>query len=437
MLILMAANSPASGGGYDYSFLSEPDDALKCHICLSVARDPRQHEECGKLFCSECIEKYGIDEPCPNCKKTGAQFYKDHRGRQVKGLKLVCHCYALTGKRDIDQLKVKCDNVERGCTWVGTVGTLEEHVAMCQFTLLPCPKMCKDDSNKVKQFMRKDLNEHLEGDCPNRDYSCEHCGAKGIYVNITNIHDKYLCLKRPVPCPNGCSISVQRQHVSKHVDTECELTVIACKYDTLGCDRELKRKDMAAHEEDDKLHLCMAMDTTVQLQNKTVKLEHKTVELERKTVELENALRAQMPLEFKVSQYRKKKERSEIVRSPSHFILPFCCSSMFMRVDVNGHCSGRGTHVSVFVTLCEGEVPFIGEITFTLLNQLEDKNHHQKTLSATVKKSMQVGSTWGYSQFIPHSALDYDAVNNTQYLKDDTLYFRMSVESADHKPWLQ
>ena len=67
--------------GYDCQFLSEPDDALKCLICLSVARDPRQHEECGKLFCSECIEKYGMYKPCPNCKKTGAHFYKDHRGK--------------------------------------------------------------------------------------------------------------------------------------------------------------------------------------------------------------------------------------------------------------------------------------------------------------------------------------------------------------------
>ena len=71
--------------GYDYNFLSEPDVSLKCLICLAVARDPRQHEECGKLFCSECIEKYGTDKPCPNCKKAGAHFYKDHRGTKSRG----------------------------------------------------------------------------------------------------------------------------------------------------------------------------------------------------------------------------------------------------------------------------------------------------------------------------------------------------------------
>ena len=78
----MAANTNPSG--YDCNFLSEPNASLKCLICLSVARDPRQHEDCGKLFCSECIEKYGTDKPCPNCQQTGAQFYKDHRGRHIK-----------------------------------------------------------------------------------------------------------------------------------------------------------------------------------------------------------------------------------------------------------------------------------------------------------------------------------------------------------------
>ena len=75
----MATNNRT--GGYDCNFLSEPDDAPKCLICLAVARDPRQHEECGKLFCSDCIEKYGTDKPCPNCKKIGTHFYKDHKSK--------------------------------------------------------------------------------------------------------------------------------------------------------------------------------------------------------------------------------------------------------------------------------------------------------------------------------------------------------------------
>ena len=30
---------------------------------------------------------------------------------------------------------------------MGTVGTLEEHVATCGFTLVPCSKQCEDDND--------------------------------------------------------------------------------------------------------------------------------------------------------------------------------------------------------------------------------------------------------------------------------------------------
>ena len=79
----------ASPSGYDRNFLTEPDDAFKCFICLHVAKDPRHHEECGKLFCNECIEKYGKDKPCPNCKETGVQFHKDHRSKLSVSILLI------------------------------------------------------------------------------------------------------------------------------------------------------------------------------------------------------------------------------------------------------------------------------------------------------------------------------------------------------------
>ena len=61
-----------------YQLISELDDEVKCLICLEVAREPFQHEECGKLFCKECLETYGKKKPCPHC-KTGSQYYKDNK----------------------------------------------------------------------------------------------------------------------------------------------------------------------------------------------------------------------------------------------------------------------------------------------------------------------------------------------------------------------
>ena len=47
------------------------------------------------------------------------------------------------------------------------------------------------------------------------------------------------------------------------------------------------------------------------------------------------------------------------------------------------------------------------------------------------------GNGRGHLQYIPHSELSRNPASNTQYLKDDTLYFRISVEVSDHKPWLE
>ena len=193
------------------------------------------------------------------------------------------HCYKMTqpcaGKREIKALGVKCSNMERGCEWVGTVGTLEEHVATCGFTLVPCPTQCKE----AKHFLRKDLDRHLKNDCPNRHYECKSkkCGEKGTYAYITEVHDK-TCKMKIVPCPNaGCHIKIQCQRVGEHA-SKCLHTVIPCKYKGIGCDTELKREDMAAHEQDDKLHLHMALETVTSLQDTVTSLQDESMTLDNK-----------------------------------------------------------------------------------------------------------------------------------------------------------
>ena len=189
---------------------------------------------------------------------------------------------------------------------MGTVGTLEEHVAKCKFTLLPCPKKCID-LDGVCYIMKKDLNMHLKRKCPNRDHTCKYCGEEGTYINLTVIHD-LKCPKKPIPCPEGCNVTMPRKRVLEHVTTECELSVTPCKYKRLGCSTELKRKDMAAHEEDDKLHLHMAMDTTVKLENKTVELEERIASLEKTK-----------PLHFKLIEYQQKKNEKKVFSLLLHF----------------------------------------------------------------------------------------------------------------------
>ena len=65
---------------YNYQFLVEPDNSLKCCICLEVASRPKQHGNsgCGKLFCEDCIAK-NKEKPCPMCRASNPKYFEDVR----------------------------------------------------------------------------------------------------------------------------------------------------------------------------------------------------------------------------------------------------------------------------------------------------------------------------------------------------------------------
>ncbi len=362
---------------------------------------------------------------------------------------------------------------------MGTVGTLEEHVGVCQFTLVPCPKKCKDD-NGILKIMRRDLQQHLMEKCPNRDYLCEHCGLKGTYATTLDHYDT--CEKKIITCTNeGCTMKMERMKIKNHLSEECEHTVISCKYARIRCDVKLKRKDMRAHEQDDKAHLNKAVDTIVKLQTDVVTLEkqikERDIRLENKIseeitklskkkddqlkselVKLEvqlgtvqssqEQLRNQKPvvsppklplIRFRVTDIR---QRNGIFTSPS-FYTSLYGYHMDIKVYVNGEGSAMGSHVSVYVYLIKGKYddrlnwPFEGDVTIELLNQLEDKNHHSKVVHFTTKNYRIVGDGFGFAEYISHSKLSSPSASNTEYLKNDTLYFRIFAKVSDCKPWLQ
>ncbi len=352
-----------------------------------------------------------------------------------------CLCLITTtilGRREIRELPVKCDSMERDCQWVGTVGALEEHVGVCQFTLVPCPKECKDD-NGILKIMRRDLPQHLITKCSNRDYSCEHCGLKGTYATTLDHYDT--CENKMITCTNeGCTIKMKRMNVKNHISKKCGHTVISCKYMSIGCDVKLKRKDMRAHEQDDKAHLNKALDGMIKLEDTVIELEEKVAQLQN----VKKILGKGEPMIFKVTEFQKKKDNNVRFYSPSFYTSPNGYHTK-IGVDANGVTDGKGSHVSVYAHVIKGKYddelnwPFIGKVDIELLNQLEDKNHHSDTISFMPEYNTNIARGYGrgYSEYISHSELSRDSASNTQYLKDDTLYFRISVEISDHKPWLE
>lgn len=346
----------------------------------------------------------------------------------------------ILGKRTIDALKVKCSNAKMKCQWKGTVGTLETHVAACDFTMLPCPKKCKGDDSKPKQIMRKDIDNHVKDKCPNRDYKCQYCGKKGTYANITQIHDA-LCEKKLIACPHhDCTEIVERRTVNKHVTEECGFTVIPCKFKNFGCEVEQKRRDMKAHEENNKQeHLDMTMAMTLKLEKECKELKEEVSDLSATNIMINRSVT------LKLTNVKDRTKDNEPYYFPAYYTHPRGYR-MVLKVYVNGTDDGIGTHMSVYIVMEKGRYdsslkwPFIGGVTISLLNQLEDDNHHTKRLTFIRDDNAKVGDSWGYSQFISHSAL-YFAYNtyfvpDAYYVQDDTIYFRLYVQIG-HKPWLE
>ena len=312
---------------------------------------------------------------------------------------------------------------------MGTVDTLKKHLTTCEFALIPCPKGCEGEDTKViQQLMRKDVKTHLKNDCPNRDDECEYCGMKGTYANIKEVHDE-ICKKKILPCPNvECKKKLRREDMDKHVNDHCEYTMVPCKYETIGCSKRMIRKDIKKHEEDDdKAHLHMALDV---LKDKVVPV-----------------LKQGTPMTFKLVNFTSKKDEDAVFYSPSFYSSPGGYH-LVLRVDANGCGGGAGTHVSVFCAVKKGQYddelkwPFNGKVIYTLLNQLHDEKHHtaysdfkNQELNDPTMKPGGIGR--GRPEFIHHSLLAHNSENGTQYLKDDTLYFGVSVDMRERKPWLE
>ena len=80
--------------------------------------------------------------------------------------------------------------------------------------------------------------------------------------------------------------------------------------------------------------------------------------------------------------------------------------------------------------------------TITLLNQLRDEGHHTMIMDFQEGQNRVRGgdiSASGYGElfFIPHNKLDLQEEEQCQYLKDDSLFFRVRVELIPAvRPWL-
>ena len=460
--------------GYNCEFVERPPKAVQCEcpICLLVLREPHQITCCGYSFCGACVKLVqGDNKCCPTCNEIDYAVFPDKRL-----------------KRSLNDFRVYCSNKEEGCEWAGELGELDRHLNLqppsekrfvgCLFSEVDC-SFCSHP------FQRRYVQTHQSEDCPSRPYSCQHCNEySATFEDVTAKHWP-LCAFFPLSCPNSCELVLQRREIENHVKKECPLTSIDCDFHMVGCKAQLSRKDMprhtscdlaphlsllqmhmVAHSEDtaslmplligsmqriviDNEALCRqnaALKTSVgQLDRQNAALKTSVGQLEASSRDHQETLEeltytGTLPLEFTMSDFEEHKANNDEWFSP-----PFYTHThgykLCIKVSANGLHDGKGTHVSIYLRIMRGEYdddlqwPFQGCVSFQLLNQLEDRNHHSGIVDAYVKTAPHINKRVvdneraqlgpGLELFLAHTELGLKVVENCQYLKNDQLRIRV------------
>ncbi|XP_011407487.1 PREDICTED: TNF receptor-associated factor 2-like [Amphimedon queenslandica] len=378
----------------------------------------------------------------------------------------VIHCTNKCGekfRRDAwwAHITINCPKRQAQCTYCLQKGphqliTSRSHLNKCP----DLPIQCSNEGCDEK-IPRRSLASHNET-CPKAIIPCEYsnigCNERIIREELEIHNDEAITIHlqlttRQMRLTNEKlqdtnEVLQEKSEKLKETNEELKETNEMLK-ETI---EELQKTNKKLQKTNEKLH-----ETNVELQETNVELQetNEDLQLAKKTIQsLQAALQEQKNLltvskkVFKVSQCTQRKKGwwgPGFYTSPGGY-------KMSLRVDPYGNGDGKGTHIACYIYLEAGEYddtlewPFQGVVTIELLNQLEDKNHEKYIIAfdqLVPDESRQRvfkgenSKGWGTHHFIPCSKIMYDAAKKCQYLKDDSLYFRVSVKArAKTKPWL-
>lgn len=268
-----------------------------------------------------------------------------------------------------------------------------------------CIQSLKQTSNKCP-ICRKDLEAFPDGISSRR--------LKSLRVKCSNSHA-------------GCLWVSEWASLEHHIKT-CPKVQIDCPYTKVGCTFECTKECMPDHiKEAVQDHLDKGI----------------------------MALQQQHRVVVRLPEFSTKSAANEVWYSPGFYTHPNGFK-VCLKVYPKGYGDVAGTHVSVFVNLMSGENddnlvwPLRATFTVTLLNQIRDKNHLSHVLKIDDNIEIDQKKHWcrvsgnsrapggqGFLKFTALSELNTDEAKQCQYLKDDTLYFRIESDvSQCCKPWL-
>jgi hypothetical protein len=255
-------------GGFDSCFTETLHDRFLCSICHLGLTDPKL-TECGHHFCTGCLNRYCEGRPfsCPVCrtKLDSSKVYPDN---------------AL--KRQILDLEVFCGRHQRGCEWSGELRNENNHEEECQYVYEACENECGETP------MRKDMEDHLDNQCPRRIVDCEHCDMELEFMDLQDHYE--ICEMYPVECVYSCGEILARYEIQSHVERQgaCPNAPVDCDFKNSGCEFQGKRSELSRHIESSVVsHLNLVAMKLATTTEKLESTEDKLAETEGKLEDLE------------------------------------------------------------------------------------------------------------------------------------------------------
>ena len=450
----------------EYDFVEKPSQDHLCPVTLELLRDPHQTTCCGQHLSLEAATRLQRDKkPCPMCNEPNLTTVPDK-----------------FYKRKVNELKVRCPNKESGCGWVGDVGSVDQHSMSCPRRPWTCRFCAFKCTYEVGTNNHLSLCTKYPEPCPNQ------CEIGNIPRCNVQKHLKK-CPLQLVQCEFakfGCQESVPQQDLAHHMEEGAQRHLRYMSLFNLSLSRELSQqlaeKDRQLVKKDDKLaakdhQIANLMEQNrklqVQLQQQGMQTGKQLEELNRKVftygqkiVVLQTEFKArdkqmkeqlgkcmkgwqdhvprrqhlhdetqlQVHQDLVVTAYsaKKRKPNNTPQGSPHYHECvsdPFYCRRYKFEFSIDIFQNGD---ILCYLGLLAGDNddclqwPINVTVQLLILNELGDYGHHLTVVTEQLRWCDRDGDWTSIKETLATGAdLQFNALRNTLYVKDDTLRFRM------------
>ena len=424
-------------GGFDAVFVAELSERLTCPICRLALKEP-QLTKCGHNFCKSCLfESVRQASSCPVC-RTQLEASKIFPNNAVK--------------REILDMNIKCNELKKGCEWVGELRERDGHNKQCDYVDEKCANNCGE------LVIRKDMMNHKEKLCPRRKTSCEHCFSRIEWNVLQDHHEK--CPNFPVMCTYNCGEVVARYKMTEHVGHHgtCPSSLLDCKFKNMGCLFRGNRSDLMEHGKDDADHHCSL------LANKLVATEQELEEtksklaivfdrgfstgnsvLGRSRESLKGYFLPVNPPDSFVHRWRIENWSQKILEAKAGVATyidsnPFYISPgyhLYLKASINQ--SDDDSHLGIYLFAREGDFdgsikwPFPFSFTLEVVNQQPyGKSISHRCSPPYPKRALQYPATCHFQKGCGEPKMgSLETLETRCYIKDDAIIIKLTVHMKD------